>query len=692
MRKNFANNGNNDMKTIALGVYRHAIPIGAAVAALLTTTLNANAIEGLQLSLQCSNVVLSWPSIAGQNYIIQYRPTLDPSTPWQTLTSSYPGDWTTNITVFVHSNVVQHPNCGGSGGTSMLAMSLPDTAVNTIARPPRPLAKRADGTGSAVPVAIYPPGYDFSNFRIFEPSSGEWVSGAGASREAVLLAASPSYGTMDGPVPGPLDGGSGGGTNSVDPPETGFYQVVQYGVQVWSSSLTNLTSSPVSNIISIPFEAGIDVGVLDDVTVLVDGTRYRGATALIAPGISGALQVDTSFLENGDHTFQVMAGWRLPDGTDINNDTPHAYSDPFTLTVSNVIYYPDWEDEISELGFAFYSFKTACTNANWQIDIYDLSNSLVKTLTGHTDDGIVETNWNLVDIHGATRATNENDSEFNALITVGDPATKKPPTKKKAIGYPAHGQWAIAYQDAFGNMANSNAYWHSIYTFGAMAAQFGGAVTVFPSSNPTNGQTFPIRYPWTNNPSPPTIAQGYADEKALVGLLTNRLNRNFFYCGHGHGSGLVSIDLNALTYYLDKHYYRFVFLKGCSTATGGLPAAFGNNCTSPQDLSYFQKHGTRPRTFLGYNQDILFANRGNYFDSDTGQTYAGGKVADRVVDFLNNFEFYWYFNYDLTTAIFNAENDTPDLRVGWDDGPNLLLFGYQWLYIDQYNYQSDWQN
>src|SRR6185312_11407498 len=136
----------------------------------------------------------------------------------------------------------------------------------------------------------------------------------------------------------------------------------------------------------------------------------------------------------------------------------------------------------------------------------------------------------------------------------------------------------------------------------------------------------------------------------------------------------------------------FVFLKGCSTATGTLPAAFGNNCPGPVDITYFQKHGIRPRTFLGNNSDVFFANvGGNFFDSDTGQTYPG-KVADRVVDFFTNFEFYWDFNYDITTAIFNAENDTPDLRVGWDDGPNYLLFGFDGLRVDDYNYQSDWQN
>ena len=60
---------------------------------------------------------------------------------------------------------------------------------------------------------------------------------------------------MDGPVP--LGGGiGGGGTNSVDPPETGFYQVVQDGVQIANSSLANLTNGALSGIVNIKFEAG----------------------------------------------------------------------------------------------------------------------------------------------------------------------------------------------------------------------------------------------------------------------------------------------------------------------------------------------------------------------------------------------------------------------------------------------------
>jgi hypothetical protein len=538
-----------------------------------------------------------------------------------------------------------------------------------------------------VPACLYPPGFDFSGYVIVDPVSGESANGSLFATARALAPSDPLFGG-----PQPLDGGGGGG-GAMPEPETGFYEAVQDGVQIWNSSLSNLTSGFVSNTVSIPFEAGNDVGDLQEATVLVDGTRYRGVTPLITPDFSGTLQVDTSFLENGNHTFQVLVGWQNPNVFDVNTPVIHQYSDSFTLTVSNVIYYPDWQEEIGELGFAFYSFKTSCTNADWQIDIYDVSNNLAQTLTGHTDDGTVATNWNLVDFHGVTRATNDADSEFNAIITVADPHTKTPPPQRKAIAYPDQGQWVVVYEDVIGNMANSNAMRNAIYGFGSIGQQYGGAVSVFPTpGHPEYGQTFPIRFPWTNNPSPPTPAQKFADEKALVSLLTNNINRNFFYFGHGGADVLHSIDINALSFYLQKHYYRFVFLNGCSTAIGGVPGAFGVNFNSTKDMSYFQANGIRPRTFLGYSKDIFYASPGNFYDPSTGQTYSGGRVEQRCIDFLNNFEFYWYFNYDVSTSIDNAENDTPDLQYGWLDGPELVLYGYPWLYIDQYNYRTDWSN
>jgi hypothetical protein len=71
------------MKTTKQGII-------AACALIFASAVPSFAIEGLTLSLQCSNVVLSWPSTPGQNYIVQYRPTLDPSTPWVTYATGGP--------------------------------------------------------------------------------------------------------------------------------------------------------------------------------------------------------------------------------------------------------------------------------------------------------------------------------------------------------------------------------------------------------------------------------------------------------------------------------------------------------------------------------------------------------------------------------------------------------------------------
>ena len=672
---------------------------GIGVAVLLgLTTLQTFAIEGLQVSVQCSNVCLSWPSVEGEIYVVEYRQTLTDTNGWQMLTADLAAETGTNRTVFVHTNIIQNPSCDCASGNSLAMNGSRSFLAGAMAAPPMPvpMAIPANESGRGVPLALYPPGFNLTGFLIYDPATGETVSGTGYTisyRSALNGSMNAEDGTgmsptpMGGPVP---DGGSGG---SETEPETGFYQVARLGVHI--VGLDNFTNGCVTNTITMPFEAANEIGSLNNMVVLVDGTRYRGADPVVAPGINGRITLDTSFLENGEHTVQVVASWLNPDLTDVNNHNFTRYSDPFTLSVTNVIYYPDWDDEIGELGFAYYAFKTTCTNADWQIDIYDVSNNLARTLMGHTDDGMVETNWDLVDLHGVARATNDDDGEFVATITVGDPVTKVTKPRKKQITYPDHGRWAIAYQDKFGNMASSNAYQSAIYDFGSIGAANGGAVTAFPTpGHPEYGQTFPMRYRYTNCPTPPTGMQIIADENALMDLLTNNINRNFYFNGHGNAEGIATIESQRISIALqNKHYYRFVFLDACSTANGGLPAAFGINLNSTQPLSYFQKHGMRPRTFLGYNKDVYFGQNGNFYDPDTGQYYPS-LVPDRVIYFLTNFEFYWYFNYDITTALYNAGNDTPDLRAGWEDGhgQDLMLYGYDGLYIDQYNYLSDWQN
>src|ERR1035438_10078906 len=75
-----------------------------AAGLLFASTLHTLAIEGITLSVQSSNVVLSWPSEAGETYIVQYRQTLGAADSWQTLADLYPAFTGTNKTTFVHSD------------------------------------------------------------------------------------------------------------------------------------------------------------------------------------------------------------------------------------------------------------------------------------------------------------------------------------------------------------------------------------------------------------------------------------------------------------------------------------------------------------------------------------------------------------------------------------------------------------
>src|ERR1017187_1742727 len=154
----------------------------AVFAALVVSSASVSAIEGLQISVQCPDVVLGWPSTSGENYIVQWRPSLSTNTLWVTLTNSLPADWTTNWTVFVHSNQVKCASGGtnsfsGGGDEPPPAPSFA-LAATSNSQVSEPLVKRADGSGRAVPLCIYPPGFDLSGFIVLDPSTGDWVSGS----------------------------------------------------------------------------------------------------------------------------------------------------------------------------------------------------------------------------------------------------------------------------------------------------------------------------------------------------------------------------------------------------------------------------------------------------------------------------------------------------------------------------------
>ena len=86
------------------------VVLAIIVVVLVVSTIHATAdVQGLNISVQCPNVVLSWPSRPGEMFTVQYRPTLSINTPWVPLTTLLPAAANTDTTSFIHADVI--PEC-----------------------------------------------------------------------------------------------------------------------------------------------------------------------------------------------------------------------------------------------------------------------------------------------------------------------------------------------------------------------------------------------------------------------------------------------------------------------------------------------------------------------------------------------------------------------------------------------------
>ncbi|MGH7951983.1 MAG: hypothetical protein ACREFE_08695 [Limisphaerales bacterium] len=655
--------------------------VGAVALLIFASAINSFAIEGLQISVQSSNVVLSWPSVdgSGANYIVQYRHTLDTTDSWQTLTSSLPAATGTNITFFVHSNIVQYPSGFDSGDTNSGGIS-----------PLSPMVMPANGSASAVPLAIYPPGFHLSDLTIFDPATGEQTSGNGYTIKTISL--SGGFEPMDDPEDE---------SNSV--PDTGFYRVVQDGVKILNSTMVVFTNGMLSNNVAVAFEAGNAandgtgtniLGNLECAVLLIDGSKFAGDGVLGSPTNSPwQFDMDTAYLENGTHTLQVAVTWLNPDNSNGNNVNITRYSDPITITVSNLISYPNWEPEVGEMGISAYFVQTVFTNVDWQIDIYDVSNNLAQTLTGHTDDGTIEAYWNMVDTNGVTRTNADTDPEFSSIVTVYDaPISKSTPNKKQRHrDWPDHGVWTIAYQDYFKfEYSANNLQQGSDNDYANTAAKYGGYYLYYPQPGQTNdvGQTYPMRYQKVNHPDTNiTSAALFLDDQLLRRYLANTNSRNFFYDGHANANMIGDNISSALLKATIQHRYRFVMINACSSANGDLDKAFGINGPGRFAQIYYHNTGIRPGAFCGYDEDVPY-------NDNTPVTVNGVPYDDTIPDdvpyFITNFLFYWDLEKGrLNDSIDYGRNNTPHQGGYMGREYHWVIYGYDDMRIDEDNHASD---
>jgi hypothetical protein len=538
-----------------------------------------------------------------------------------------------------------------------------------------------------------------SGFVILDPSTGQWVSGSG------YTISQPSLNRRQPDDPQPQDDPGNGGS----PPDPGFYQVVRDGVYI--VGLTNLTGGPVlSDTVTIAFEAGNAdpnngtnlIGTLSGAVLLVDGLKFAGEGGLSAPPTyPWQFAMDTAYLENGDHSLEVEVFWSDPSGDDSTESLyPSRYSDSIMITVSNSIYYPQWEEDIGEPSIAAYYANTTCTNADWSIDIYDVNTNFVQSLTGHTDDGTIEAYWNMVDTNGVVRTNADVDPEFSSVLTVADPVTKKlPPKKNPKRDWPAQGMWTVTFQDYFRHWYdNSLGYMQgNINAFANTAAKYGGCLLYYPPPGQTNlvGQTYPLRY---QNPKHPedgiTTDMLTMDYSLLRSFLASTNSRNFFYRGHGNATSIGDLESSTIKVVVGQRRYRFALLQSCQSADGDLDHAFGiKGPESYTDVSHYQAIGKRPAAFVGNHGDTRFANPGR---EQIGGVWYDGRIPWQIAYFYGDFLFWWDADTegtDLWDAINDAVTDLPPIdNWPYEDNPgrHLIIYGYEYLHIDEYNHASDW--
>ena len=598
---------------------------------------------------------------------MQWRSNVAPGTAWVMLTNSLPANLSTNWTVFVHSNQMQCPTGGTNSGNGRGGGPPPTPSFTTGAtltpQASEPLVMPANGSGSPVPLCIYPPGFDLSSYLIFDPATGQWVSGVG------YTTCQPSLNRFLHPVPQPQD-------PHPAPPDPGFYEVVKVGATLYG--LTN--GMTITKVVQLPVEVGQPSGQLTTVTLEDSGVPIASSIHVVPFERPVPLLVlDTTLMSNGVHSISVHAQWTDPgDGTEDGSAAIYeAYSPAPLVTVSNELSFPDWIPEFGEFGNSLVvSAQSAHTNVQWYLDVYDSHNNYVGTLGGTTPDGSIYVVWDLVGPPPNNVVYTDNTFEFVLSTAIGSQilASKVVPSiYRVADPWNGPGDWVVVNQQAWNNFVGSDMLDTETDGFAQTAQGLGLAVRpVAPA-----GTTYRLRY-GASDPN------GDYDWASFRSALYNNLSRNLFYLGHGSPVGLgynqTSTNRSILATEIasklatvpagltNKHKYRFVCLDGCSTASGTLPESFGIIHKQNVSGAFYADASLRPSAYAGWNDDKAAG-------------FAGSINVSHVY-YFQHFLTEWAFGYGVKTAFDHAAG-YPD--VTFLNTSQMKLFGSWDLGLNAYN-------
>jgi hypothetical protein len=555
-----------------------------ALAAVLAS-VRVQAIENLRLSIQGSDVILSWPSRTGETYIVQYRPTLASNTPWETLTNSLPAFSGTNWTVFVHAGAFQ---CGSGGAAAMAA-----------------------GSGEASTEAQQ---LTSEEARARLAAGIEARRARAAALEAEILATKkrPPYPWELGERPPypweahlvervPERKGEGGAVAMMESGSSaclGFYRVVRNGVHFFGATngqvFSGVVSLPVEIGLSNPGDVLMDVGIAPLSDQESVDTRPAGVELyeLDETNRSPVLMWDTHRTTNGTYVLQAAVT--------LNGDSV-VTGPPLTVTVSNQIQMPKIAEVVVN-GLPIYAIIDQ-PNAAYTITIRNAQGQVVRTMTGQAVNYIINDFWDGTDGFGSSVLVN--GSYVDVTLSYNPSFTYRVWVYFEDDFL--NGEWLIAYQkglySAIGEAQMDNAM--------QQISEFAGEEGL-------------ILNPYLQ------ILSGQADWTTMTNTLRMDDCRNVYYWGHGSPSrlgfsrnnqlyGLRARDVrNVLGNTLTtneiqiRHAFRFVWLDGCQTGSqsSAWPQVFGIQPVQ-LDAQDFALMGAAPRAFLGWKKRINTAS----FDS-----------------------------------------------------------------------------
>jgi len=349
-----------------------------------------------------------------------------------------------------------------------------------------------------------------------------------------------------------------------------------------------------SGIVSIPLEAGYDGGTLDSVSIIEDDAPATETSVRSAPfAYPLSVTLDTTRLTNGVHLLSARAIWGLGgDDGDSGLPTYQVDSAAIEINVHNEISFPDWMPTFGQdEDLLLITAQSAHLDADWFIDVYDSETSYIGTFEGHTTDGIIGVVWNLIGPGSVIYddpffffvvTTEFETTSLNSSQSAGGSASATAPaTRKNYDRWTGRGHWVVANQQAWDNVVGADDF--DTMTDGFVQAAEQVSLTVRP--NHPAGEAFRFRYGTAFGTGPDS------DWLAFRQALYHSESRNLFYQGHGEGAGIGRNRNNTNRYIsaveigtalrtiptgqTNRHGYRFVFLDGCETASGGLPTAFG---------------------------------------------------------------------------------------------------------------------